>query len=493
MHYLIGVDIGTTNIKALLFEETGREAGEAREPSPLQQTERGSEFYGDQIWETSCRLIRQLLEQQEARGNCGIRNQVAGLAVTGMGEAGVPMDQNGNCLYPVIAWFDPRTEQYPAWWNKTFGEGRLFAITNLKNQHIFTVNKLLWLKEHEPEIFSKIRRWDCVPDFITYRLTGESVMDYSIAARTMMLDMRKRTWSDEILHHAKIPPEILPKPVPAGTLVGRVTGKAAEQCGLAVGTPVFAGGHDHICGALAAGAVEPGIILDSSGTCEEVLVTAMSLEETSELSGQGFNAGPHVVPERYYLSGGIPASGASVDWFCREFPGSGESVPGAKGLLFLPHLRGSSSPQRDKRSRGAFIGIRDTHRWGDFMQAVYEGTAFELRLCTEQLLKGGRPQRIVSIGGGTMNSRWMQIKADVINSKIEIPAVQECTAFGAALLAGVGAGIYQDLQDAARRTYRTGKTVEPRQETKAVYDRLFRDYQMLYQNLRSVYADLARP
>ena len=127
------------------------------------------------------------------------------------------------------------------------------------------------------------------------------------------------------------------------------------------------------------------------------------------------------------------------------------------------------------------------------MQAVYEGTAFELRLCTEQLLKGGRPQRIVSIGGGTMNSRWMQIKADVINSKIEIPAVQECTAFGAALLAGVGAGIYQDLQDAARRTYRTGKTVEPRQETKAVYDRLFRDYRMLYQNLRSAYADLARP
>lgn len=317
-------------------------------------------------------------------------------------------------------------------------------------------------------------------------------MDYSIASRTMMLDVRTRTWSEEILDHAKIPLEILPKTVPSGTLAGRVTAAAAQQCGLGEGTPVFTGGHDHICGALGAGVVEPGTVLDSSGTCEEILIAAKTLKECSELSRMGFNAGFHVVPDRYYLSGGIPASGAAVDWFRREFSGNSESIPGAKGLLFLPHLRGSSSPQRDKDSRGAFIGIRDTHRWGDFMQAVYEGVAFELRVCAEQLLRGDQPRRVVSIGGGTKDSHWMQVKADVLNSKIEVPSVQECTAFGVALLAGVGAGIYQDPRDAARQTYRVGKTVTPRQETRALYDQLFQDYRTLYQGLHHVNADLNR-
>ena len=491
MQYLIGIDVGTTNLKALMFDETGKIAGEAHRPSPISLLENGgATFCADKIWKICCDLLTALIRQQEDAGMRKIRDDVAGIAVTGMGEAGVPLDQDGRVLYPAIAWFDPRTERYLAWWEKSFGADRMFAITNLRNQHIFTVNKLLWLKENEKEVFQKTKKWHCIPDFIAYRLTGCSAMDYSIATRTMMMNMATKTWSQEILDHAGISPELLPALVPSGTKVGEVTPEAAALCSLKAGIPVFAGGHDHVCGALAAGVFSPGVVLDSSGTCEEVLVSAECLDETVALSRDGFNAGCHVSSGQYYISGGIPASGASVDWFQREFQKpvgtAAHSEPGARGVMFLPHLRGSSSPWRDGVSKGAFLGVQARHGWEDFMQAVYEGVAFELRLSVERLLKGARPSRVVSIGGGTKNSQWLQIKADVLGCEIEVPQVQECTALGAALLAGIGAGVYKDERDAVARTFRVGKRIEPRQETQDLYGRLMTIYRSLYGNLYSI-------
>lgn len=478
-------------MKALLFDETGKVAGQSKKPTPLSMLETGGGiFHADEIWRVCCALIADLIHAQEAQGNLGIRNMVAGIAITGMGEAGVPMDAAGNVLYPAIAWFDPRTEKYPSWWNETFGDEKLFEITNLRNQHIFTIHKLLWLKEYEPSIFAKMKRWNCMPDFIAYKLTGHSAMDYSIATRTMMLDARTKTWSEEILRHAGIPGEILPEPVPSGTRIGEVSAAAETLCGLKAGTPVFAGGHDHICGALAAGIISPGVVLDSSGTCEEVLISVENQRETISLSRAGFNAGFHTAAEQYYISGGIPASGTSVDWFRREFPTSSDSSTtseaGARGLLFLPHLRGSSSPQRDKISKGAFIGIQAHHHREDFIQAVYEGVAFELRLSIEQLLNGKTPDRVVSIGGGTMNTQWLQVKANILNVEIEVPEVQECTALGAALLAGIGAGIYKNAKDAVNQTFRVGQKVIPQGGTTAIYDRLYKIYRSLYGTLRPV-------
>ncbi|MCI9120526.1 MAG: hypothetical protein HFG00_03225 [Oscillibacter sp.] len=493
MRYLLGLDLGTTHVKALLFDETGRTAGEARAPSPLTLLEAGGGIFdAEALWQICCQLLQRLAGAHEACGTGG----VSGIAVTGMGEAGVPMDGDGRVLYPVIAWFDPRTEGCPDWWGRTFGSERLFEITNLKNRHIFTANKLLWLKEQEPAVFKRMKRWNCLPDFIACRLTGRSAMDYSIASRTMLLDVRTKAWSEEVLAHGGIPRDILPELVPPGTKIGEVTPAAAAQCGLKAGTPVFAGGHDHICGALAAGVVAPGVALDSSGTCEEVLVSVDSMQDTRSLSRAGFHAGFHVAPGKCYTAGGIPASGASVDWFKRTlFPasgGSGGSRPGANGLLFLPHLRGSSSPQRDQMSKGALAGIQPHHTWGDFMQAVYEGVAFELRLTMEALSGGSCPKRVVAIGGGTMDSRWLQIKADVLGVKIEVPAVRECTALGAALLAGIGAGVYKDAGEAVEKTFRLGKTAVPQQETKALYDRLYAVYRTLGNALYPVNQDLER-
>ena len=185
LRYLIGIDMGTTNVKALLFDEQGNTAGEARCPSPITLLpDGGGVFDPEELWRLCCRLLTELLDAVPAEA----WSRLAGLAVTGMGEAGVPLDAAGQPLYPVIAWFDPRTEQYPAWWRDTFGEDRLYAVTGLKNQHIFTANKLLWLKEHEPRVFGEMRRWHCIPDYIAFRLTGASAMDLSLATRTLLLD-----------------------------------------------------------------------------------------------------------------------------------------------------------------------------------------------------------------------------------------------------------------------------------------------------------------
>lgn len=492
MQYLIGIDLGTTNIKALLFDHSGQQIAEARKPTPtVILPGGGAEYLPDIIWNTVSTLLRSIVNDGLNARGADLPQKIAGLAITGMGEAGVPLDADGSALYPAIAWFDPRTEPYIEWWRQTFGDDRMFAITNLLNQHIFTANKLLWLREHRPDVFEKTARWHCMPDFIAFRLTGCSAMDFSIASRTMLFDAHKRAWSPDLMQHAGIPISMLPPPVPSGTLVGGVTAQAADQTGLLPGTPVFAGGHDHICGALAGGIIEPNVVLDSSGTCEEVLVCLDRLDEIVPLGQAGFNVGYHTACGKFYASGGIPASGASVDWFAREFPcdQNATSEPGAHGLLFLPHLRGSSSPERDPVSRGAFLGIRAEHTRADFQQAVYEGVAYELRMCAERLL-GKRPSRVVSIGGGTKNKAWLRVKSDLLGVPIEVPDVQEATALGAALLAGIGAGLYVDEADALRQTYRIGQRVEPDSSTRACYDAGFQAFKQLYPLLRPLNAQL---
>ncbi len=479
MGYLIGIDMGTTNLKAVLFDEAGRMEAESRHPTPTMTGRDGGSCYEpERLWQIVCGLLKDVTGQLEEKRGRGAAAEIRGLSVTGMGEAGVPLDAEGRPLFPVIAWFDPRTKECSEMFRQTVGDERIRQITGLRNQFIFTANKILWLKTHEPERFSKMRRWHCVPDYITWRLTGESAMDHSLSCRTMLFDLDRAEWSDELVYDAGICREILPETVPSGSLVGAVTKPASEQTGLPAGTGVYAGGHDHICGAFACGVWEEGSVMDSSGTAEEILMATSSLRNARQAGCRGFNTGYHVKSGRYYLSGGIPASGTSVDWSARLFgPGSGPMTPLAHGLLFLPHLRGSSSPERSRASSGAFFGIREDHHPGDFRQAVLEGVCFEMRQLAESL---GTAERVVAIGGGTKNEAWLKTKANVLGTRIEVPEVRESTALGAAMLAGIGAGVYRDAEDALQKTYRTGHTVDPEPEYRERYERQYEVFRELY-------------
>ncbi len=494
LQYLMGIDVGTTNIKVVVWDEEGNTAAQARSPSPLRRASEDSAVYdSEEIREIVFHLMKQAAAQLEA-ALPGAVSRLCGIAVTGMGEAGVPLDREGQPLFPIIAWFDRRTEQYESWWAERLTDEELFAITHLRRQHIFTANKLLWLRDNRPDVFARMHRWHCVPDYVGFCLTGGSCMDYTLASRTMLMDFSKRCWSDKLLHMIGMDASVLPQLVPSGSPVGRVTAQAASRCGVAPGTPVFTGGHDHICSALATGVVEPGVVLDSSGTCEELLMAKTDAASVETLGRKGFNTGCHVAPERWYASGGIPASGASVDWFQREFAGAQpdiDAAPGAHGLLFLPHLRGSSSPARDLQSRGAFAGVQAQHTRADFMQAVYEGIAYEMKRMIERLSAGQPVRRIVSTGGGTQNAVWLQTKADMLGLPIEVSETAEAAAFGAALLAGIGAGVYAGVDEAIRRAVRIVRTVAPRMDHTAYYRRAYPVFCQLEGALRPIHTAMS--
>ncbi len=270
-----------------------------------------------------------------------------------------------------------------------------------------------------------MRHWACMEDFLAFRLTRRLKMDYSIGSRTMMMDIERGAWSPEILACAGISENMLPELAPSGTLVGEVTAEAARMTGLKPGTMVFAGGHDHVCGAFASGIFADNVILDSSGTAEEVLTATRDRERLRLLGSKGFNIGRHVYGGLFYTAGGIPASGAAMDWFGGVWPLTEQErrlkVAGAHGMMFLPHLRGSSTPTRDQKSKGAFLGLREYHTGSDFSQAVTEGLCYEFRQVALALLGDEPPQKIVAIGGGTKNREWIQTKADIMQTVIEIP------------------------------------------------------------------------
>lgn len=484
MAYLIGLDAGTTNQKAILFYEDGTIVAQASCPTKTLPAPDGGAVYDPaQLWEAMSGLLRKVT----AAAGAAVVAQIKGIAVTGMGEAGLLLDEAGEPLCPIMAWFDIRPRSYTKWWAKKVGENQVVSITGMRPQYIFSANKLLWLQEHLPEHFRRAWKWACVEDYIAFRLCGELKMDVTIASRTMLMDLSLGNWSPPLLDAVGLRQEQLPELVPSGAYIGEVTEGAARCTGLLPGTPVFAGGHDHICGALACGILGTDRILDSSGTAEELLLVSSDIERVLPLGRDGFNVGRYAKPGQFYMAGGIPASGASVDWFRDQFGAVEEMVPGAHGLLFLPHLRGSSSPERDACSRGAYLGIRSEHAKADFAQAIYEGLGFELRLTAERLLRGEEIQKMVAIGGGTKNRPWLQTKADILGVSIEIPVTREATALGAALLAGIGADVYKDAEDAVRRTYRVESTAYPRQEYSRLYEKMFKVYKELYRDLRPVY------
>jgi xylulokinase len=356
---------------------------------------------------------------------------------------------------------------------------------------IFSLNKLLWLRDHEPDVLARMVRWLCVSDYIAFRLTGEQAMGYSLASRTMAFDLAHRAWSEALLAYAGLRPNHLPPPVPEGTRVGRV--KTPGETGLPEGLLVFVGGHDHVCGALAVGAFEPGVVLDSTGTTEAELVVLPEVRAHLEAGDLSFSLGCHTARDRYYAIGSILGAGGLMGWVAnllwpREAAegrqaalealthAAAESPIGANGLYLLPHLSGAGAPQRDPAARGVLAGLHLGHTRGDIARAAIEGMAIELRLLLETLAAytGQAIARVVAVGGGARNPLWTQIKADVTGYAIAVPAHTEAVALGAAILAGIGAGVFRDERHAYAAMAPPSHPVPPDPERHRAYSALYR-------------------
>ncbi len=506
--FLLGVDVGTTHCKALLFDDSGRVEAAASVDTITHHDPAGTYYYRpDELWATVAGVIRRVMAAITP-------SEVAGVCIASMAESGLPLGGDNQPVYPIIPYFDETSAEQAREITALFGKTELFKLTGLNVSPIPSLTKLRWLQRNETAVFAKTRKWLCIPDYLNYRLTGEMVTDYSIASRTMAFEVFSRQWSERILGAVGMSPELFPEAVPSGTRIGTVTREAARFTGIGEGVPVIAGGHDHFCGSLGAGLLLGNRLLDSSGSAESLHgLLGADVERIEDFVG--FSVGNYVDGRSFYAGGGFNSSGISVDWIVGRCAALGDwsetaetgpfdyetimgrafqRPPGANQLLFLPHLRGSGFPDWDNHSRGSFVGLRAFHRAPDLVRAVLEGVCFELRSILERLrrLIPDDVRQITTMGGGARNHYWLQIKADILGLPVEVPVVKEATALGAALLAGVGTGIYADLYEATRRTYRVDQRFLPDPGLGAAYDELYRLNRQLYPLLKGIHRDLTQ-
>jgi xylulokinase len=489
---LLGLDLGTTSVKAVVYRTNGIAVGASARPTPTHVPRPGWAFYRpDELWQTAVAAIRGALADLPSP------EEIASVAVASVGESGVLLDAAGAATTDSIAWFDTRTRPQATWLADRIGKDELFARSGLSLQPIFSLNKLLWHREHEPEAWARSVRWLMLADFIAFRLCGEAATDLSLASRTLLLDLRQKRWDEETLAQAEIDPKLLASLVPGGTSLGSVTTTAAALTGLPVAAVVASGGHDHVCGALAAGVTRPGQMLNSLGTAEALFLPIAQPLADPKAGRQGYTQGAHVVGGGYYAFGGQYTSGASIEWLRNLLGASDDPVAyeeliaaaervaaGSLGVLFLPHLRLANPPYDDPRSRGALIGLSMDAGRDVITRAIFEGLALESRNTLEPLLaypEVTAPQSIVAIGGGTRNPLLMRVKASVTNRIHHVVEAQEATALGAALLGGLGAGVYEGVDDAVVAMRYGQQEIAPEPIDVPVYETIYNKvYQRFY-------------
>ena len=477
---LVGVDAGTTNTKALIVDDRGRAEASASIPTEVVYPRpEWAEYDGEALWRGAARAIAAAVEQ------IGEPDRIAAIAFASMGETAIPVDGRGDATAPAIAWFDKRAQAELALIEERVGPERLFAITGISSEPIFGLCKLLWLRRNNAEAFARTVRWLNVADYLAWRSGGEMATDYSLACRTFALDLGALAWSEEILRTMDVASSLLAPLVRNGTPLGRVSPEAAAATGLPEHCVIAAGGHDHIVGAIASDAMRPGVLLSSTGTTEAVMMGAGRPSRDPALGRAGYAQGIAFVEEPvWYVLGGLFTAGGAIEWFRSAIAGGANydtlvaeaeaAPPGCLGAGFLPHLRLGTAPNPERSSRGAFFGLSTDIGRGHLFRAVLEGIAADSRLCVEGMLglTGAEPPKAHRVVGGlTRNALYMRIKAATAGGPLTIVEIPDSVAAGAALLAGIGAGVYPGL-DAGIEAIRPAETrIDPDPDLVGFYDR----------------------
>ncbi|WP_066056739.1 xylulokinase [Robertmurraya korlensis] len=490
MKYVIGVDLGTSAVKILLVNQNGEVCIEISKSYPLIIDKSGYSEQNPEEWvEKTTAGLAELVEQFE-----GDVNDIEGMSFSGQMHGLVLLDNQHQVLRNAILWNDTRTTKQCQEIYETVGKQKLLEITKNPALEGFTLPKILWVKEQEPEIFERASLFLLPKDYLRYRMTGNVHMEYSDAAGTLLLNVAKHEWSTEILEAFDLSPNLCPPLVESQAFVGSITAKVAKETGLSEGIKVFAGGADNACGAIGSGILSEGKTLCSIGTSGVVL----SYEERNDLDFEGkvhyFN---HSEENAYYTMGVTLAAGYSLSWFKDMFAKDEafdrfldgiENVPaGSNGLLFTPYIVGERTPHADSTIRGSFVGVDAAHERQQFVRAVLEGITFSLNESIEIFRSSGKKiDSIVSIGGGAKSDVWLQMQADIFNAKIEKLSSEQGPGMGAAMLAAYGCGWYPSLKKCAEEFIQTSKTYLPIEENVKAYRKLFAIYQQVYRQTKEL-------
>jgi xylulokinase len=466
MGHVIGIDASTTATKAVLIDEAGAVLGVGAAeygfdvPRPL-----WSEQEPRLWWDGAVAAIRSVLASTDVSGD-----DVEAVGLTGQMHGAVLLDDAGEVLRPAILWNDQRTGAECEAIRRAVGPERLIAITGNDALTGFTAPKLVWVRDHEPETWKRVAHVLLPKDYVRLRLTGEYAADKADGSGTLLFDLAARDWSDEVIDALQIDVAWMPRTFEGPTVTGAVTISAASATGLRAGTPVVAGGGDQAANAVGVGAVAEGTVALSLGTSGVIFAT--TIQPLFEAAGR-VHAFCHAVPDRWHMMSVMLSAAGSLRWFRDALaPGvefsdlvapAAEIAAGSEGLFFLPYLTGERSPHPDPLARGAFVGLTVGHDRRHLTRAVLEGVAFGLRDGLDLMIGVGMaaPAQIRASGGGTASPLWRQILADVLEAEIATVNTSEGAAYGAGLLAAVGAGWFRTVESAAAAVVRATPVAAP--------------------------------
>ena len=479
----LGLDVGTSSVKAILVSAGGDVQAAASKPLTLQTPEPGwAEQDPEAWWTASVAAIRELLAKHP-------RARIASVGISGQMHSSVFLDKSQAVIRPALLWCDGRTTaECREIEQRAGGEDRLREWVCNAALEGFTLPKVLWLRNHEPAAFARLATVLLAKDFVRLRLTGVLATEPSDASGTLMFDPARLRWSREILDAVRLSPALLPDIGASAGVLGRVTDGAAKLTGIPSGTPVVGGGADNACGAAGVGVVMPGEAVTSWGTSGTVLAPTAEPLVDPRLRAHTFC---HVAPGRWYVIGVVLSAGGAFAWyrdqFARELPEQKRDdslvdeargiPPGAEGVTFLPYLQGERTPHRDASLRAAFTGLSLAHSRAHMTRAVLEGVCFALRDSFEILKSLGlAPQELLLTGGGAKNGFIRQLQADVFGLPVTTVNREEGGAYGAALLAAVGAGAFPDLETAVQHTLKRGAPTHPQTATRDAYEAAYKRY-----------------
>jgi len=498
MNYLLGLDIGTSGVKTLLISLEGEIISNKTTSYPLATLHPGwAEQSPYDWWEATVNAIREIVSNDYIDAN-----QIKGISLSGQMHSSVFLNEKMEVIRPAILWSDTRTsEQCRKIYTKAGGLDQLIHYVSNPALEGFTAPKILWLKEKEPENYQKVKYILLPKDYIRYRLTNELFTEVSDAAGTLLFDVIKKRWSASLLEKLEINQNLLPPVLNSFDLAGKITKNIADQTGLTPGTPVVAGGADNACGAVGSGITEEGRVMVSIGSSGVVLAQTNNPQADQEGRIHLFN---HACPNSWYMMGVTLSAGMSYKWLEKKLFNSSlnyteldqlaeEIEPGSEGLIFLPYLYGERTPHADANARGVYFGISGKHDQRHFIRSVLEGVTFALKDSLELIKdKGVKIKEIRAIGGGAKSGIWQQILADVLGEKINLLNVEEGPAFGAALIAGVGVGVYSSFAEAVNRIIKVKKTIIPGIKNNQRYNQYYQLYKKLYYSLKEDFKELKK-
>lgn len=460
--YLLGLDLGTTNLKAVILDLEGNQITAAsRRNQPIYPGPAGwVQYDSEALWQDTLALIQQVVSSVTSPA------AILALSISSMGETGVPLGINGQAVYPAISWHDLRTRPQAERWADMVGPERTYRITGLPPSTSYGLLKLLWLRAEAPDLFAQCRRWLPLGSYVAYRLCGSQHADYTLAWRTMAFDIHSRTWSAELLAAAAFDRDLWPELCAGGTPLGTIRAEVAALTGLPATCLVVAGGMDAMCAMLAVGAIEPEITLDIIGSSEIILTTTPKPVLSDKCLAASLDVGPHVINGCSVIFGSMTAAGTVTEWFAglfadlvpegldevllrltREAEMLGNTLP---PLTALPHFHGSRTPHSNPHARGALLGLSLQTTRSQLFLSLLQSLCFEARRVLEVLetTAGCESTTLRVAGGATQNRLWMSLKANTLDRDLWLWPNSSASAVGAALLAGLGVGVFASAQAA---------------------------------------------